>query len=56
MRRFLRWLFPAHFSPYAKCASCGRTRLKTEMYDLYLTRGRFCTKEEAEDHWEASQW
>ena len=50
MRRFFRWLFPAHYSPYAKCLGCTRARLKTEMYRM-PGYGLFCTKEEADRYW-----
>lgn len=49
MKRFLRWLFPALFSPYAKCLLCRRVRLKSEMYRPAIS-GLFCTKEEADAH------
>jgi hypothetical protein len=45
---FLRWLFPALFSPYAKCSYCGSVGLKQDMVRGY---GWFCTEEESGEFW-----
>ena len=54
--RVLRWLFPAYFSPYAKCRNCDSVRLKTDMvrdggYDFDW----FCTEAERDEFEEDTQ-
>jgi hypothetical protein len=57
MGKLLRWLFPAYFSPYAKCRQCDRVRLKTDMVrDRGYDFDWFCTEEERGMFEEDRQW
>jgi hypothetical protein len=54
MKKFLRLLWPGHYSGFAKCRNCGVVRDKTSMhYDANC--GWFCSHEEFEVYWQLYQ-
>lgn len=54
MKRFLKWLFPDFYSPWAKCGNCQCQIAKIRAVRDGLDR--FCSEKCAQKSWEAHLW